>query len=58
MNGVAMTRLTADLARLPASVRLPARPRAGARVVRLERLRLAGGWWTAVIIGMLNTALR
>ena len=58
MNGVAMTRLTADLARLPASVpfaRVPRRMQLwcvwSAAVSQL-------GWWTAVIIGMVNTALR
>ena len=58
MNGVAMTRLTAELRRLPSHVRFPSLP---------ARLRLwciwsalvsQAGWWTAVIIGMLNTAGR
>jgi hypothetical protein len=56
MNGVAMTRLTADLARLPSAIpfrRVPAR-------VRLwcvwSALVSQAAWWTAVIIGMLNTA--
>ena len=58
MNGVAMTRLTGELARLPASVPFGSLP---------QRLRLwclwsafvsQAGWWTAVIIGMINTALR
>jgi len=58
MNGVAMTRLTAELRRLPPRMRFPSLP---------LRLRIwcvwsaavsQAGWWTAVIIGMLNTALR
>lgn len=56
MNGVAMTRLTDELARLPGRVRFSMLP---------ARLRLwcvwsaivsQVGWWTAVLIGMLNTA--
>ena len=43
MNGVAMTRLTADLARLPDDHSVPSRAEAGAAVVRVERPRLAGG---------------
>lgn len=55
MNGVAMTRLTGELARLPARTRFAALP---------VRVRLwcvwsavvsQVGWWTAVLIGMLNS---
>ena len=58
MNGVAMTRLTDQLDRLPGTVRFSALP---------ARLRLwcvwsavvsQTAWWTAVLIGMLNTASR
>jgi hypothetical protein len=58
MNGVAMTRLTDQLDRLPGRVRFSALP---------SRLRLwciwsaivsQSAWWTAVLIGMLNTASR
>ncbi|MDW4574128.1 hypothetical protein R8Z57_15210 [Microbacterium sp. M3] len=58
MNGVAMTRLTAELGRLPGTVRFSALP---------SRLKLwclwsavvsQAAWWTAVLIGMLNTASR
>lgn len=58
MNGVSTTKLTAELARLPAGVRFGALP---------GRLRLwcvwsavvsQAGWWTAVLIGMLSTASR
>jgi len=58
MNGVAMTRLTAELRRLPSQVRFPALS------VRLRMwcvwsgLVSQVGWWTAVLIGMLNTAGR
>ena len=58
MNGVAMTRLTGELARLPASVPFRSLP----RTLQLWCLWSAAvsqvGWWTAVIIGMVNTALR
>ncbi|GAA1976391.1 hypothetical protein GCM10009777_06670 [Microbacterium pumilum] len=58
MNGIAMTRLTEELARLPAHVPFATIP---------PRVRLwcvwsavvsQAGWWTAVVIGMLNTAVR
>lgn len=56
LNGVAMTRLTGELGRLPGRVpfsRLPAR-------LRLWCVWSAvvsqAGWWTAVVIGMLNTS--
>ncbi|QKJ20859.1 hypothetical protein [Microbacterium hominis] len=56
LNGVAMTRITGELHRLPGTVafgRLPLR-------LRLSSLSSAVvsqiAWWTAVIIGMLNTA--
>jgi hypothetical protein len=56
MNGVAMTRLTDELGRLPGAARFARIP---------GRLRLwcvwsalvsQAGWWTAVVIGMLNTS--
>ncbi|WP_127473526.1 hypothetical protein [Microbacterium sulfonylureivorans] len=56
MNGVAMTRLTGELARLPGSVafaRLPQRFRFWC--VWSASVSQAG-WWTAVVIGMLNTS--
>ena len=58
LNGVAMTRLTADLKRLPPGARFTSLP------VRLRMWCIWSamvsqvGWWTAVIIGMVNTALR
>jgi hypothetical protein len=56
MNGVAMTRLTDELRRLPAGVRfsmLPGRLRAWCV---WSAVVSQAGWWTAVLIGMLNTA--
>jgi len=58
MNGVAMTRLTADLARLPASVPFGRVPRRVRIWCVWSALVSQAAWWTAVIIGMVNTALR
>jgi hypothetical protein len=57
MNGVAMTRLTADLGRLPAGIRFRSVPRRVRLWCIWSALVSQVGWWTAVIIGMLNTAL-
>lgn len=56
MNGVAMGRLTGTLARLPGHIpfsRLPARMRAWCV---WSAVVSQAGWWTAVVIGMLNTS--
>ncbi len=56
MNGVAMSKLTAELTRLPGHVpfsRLPARMRAWCV---WSAVVSQAGWWTAVVIGMLSTA--
>lgn len=56
LNGVALTRLTAELHRLPphtAFRRVPWQLRAGCIGTSVTS-QLA--WWTAVIVGMLNTA--
>jgi hypothetical protein len=58
MNGVAMTRLTGELARLPASVPFGSLPRRLQLWCLWSALVSQAGWWTAVIIGMVNTALR
>jgi len=58
MNGVAMTRLTAELRRLPPRVRFPALPLRLRMWCIWSALVSQAGWWTAVIIGMLNTAGR
>ena len=58
MNGVAMTRLTAELRRLPPRVRFPALPLRLRAWCIWSALVSQTAWWTAVIIGMLNTAMR
>lgn len=56
MNGVAMTRLTADLARLPSAIPFRRVPRRVRLWCVWSALVSQAAWWTAVIIGMLNTA--
>ena len=56
MNGVAMTRLTADLARLPMTIPFRRVPRRVQLWCVWSAVVSQVGWWTAVIIGMLNTA--
>ena len=58
MNGVAMTRLTAELGRLPAGRDSRRSPRSCKMWCIWSALVSQAGWWTAVIIGMLNTATR
>ncbi len=58
MNGVAMTRLTAELNRLPPHVRFGTLPAKLRLWCVWSALVSQAGWWTAVIIGMVNTALR
>lgn len=58
MNGVAMTRLTAELRRLPPRVRFAALPLRLRLWCLWSGLVSQAGWWTAVLIGMLNTAGR
>lgn len=58
MNGVAMTRLTAELRRLPPRVRFQALPLRLRAWCVWSALVSQSAWWTAVIIGMLNTAVR
>lgn len=58
MNGVAMTRLTDELARLPHGVRFAAIPRRLQLWCAWSALVSQVAWWTAVLIGMLNTASR
>ncbi|GAA2978278.1 hypothetical protein JOD63_003102 [Microbacterium terrae] len=56
MNGIALTKLTFELRRLPGDARFSRLP----RHVQVWCVWSAGlsqlAWWTAVIIGMLNTA--
>jgi hypothetical protein len=58
MNGVAMTRLTAELARLPEGARFGAIPRRLQLWCVWSAVVSQAAWWTAVLIGMLNTASR
>ncbi|MET0780993.1 MAG: hypothetical protein ABWY26_09115 [Microbacterium sp.] len=58
MNGVAMTRLTAELGRLPAETRFRSIPRRLKLWCVWSAVVSQVGWWTAVILGMLNTASR
>jgi hypothetical protein len=58
MNGVAMTRLTGELNRLPPGARFPAIPGRVQLWCVWSAVVSQAGWWTAVIIGMLNTAGR
>jgi hypothetical protein len=57
MNGVAMTRLTGELARLPSHIPFRSVPRRVQVWCVWSAVVSQVGWWTAVIIGMLNTAL-
>lgn len=56
MNGVAMTRLTAALGRMPALTPFPALPARVKLWCVWTAVLSQSSWWTAVIIGMLNTA--
>jgi hypothetical protein len=58
MNGVGMTRLTDELARLPGGVRFSALPRGLQAWCVWSAVVSQSAWWTAVLIGMLNTASR
>lgn len=58
LNGVAMTGLTASLARLPNDAQFTTlASRLKARCVVCGAVSQLG-WWTAVVIGMLNTSAR
>ncbi len=58
MHGVAMTRLTDELARLPAEVRFGALPLSMRAWSIWSATVSQASWWTAVIIGMINTTAR
>ncbi|WP_374976145.1 hypothetical protein ACEYYH_20580 [Microbacterium trichothecenolyticum] len=58
MNGVAMTRLTDQLDRLPGRVRFSALPATLRLWCVWSAVVSQSAWWTAVLIGMLNTASR
>ncbi|MEI5583510.1 MULTISPECIES: hypothetical protein [unclassified Agromyces] len=55
LNGVALTKWTSDLARMPAKAHFRALPRA-ARIGYLASGAVSQlAWWTAVVIGMFNS---
>ncbi|MBM7502714.1 hypothetical protein ACFPER_04480 [Agromyces aurantiacus] len=55
LNGVALTRWTHDLARLPANAHFRSLPR-GARVGFVTSAVVSqAAWWTAVVIGLVNS---
>jgi len=55
LNGVALTRWTSDLARLPPGTRFRALPRRARVRFVLSAVVSQLAWWTAVFIGMLNS---
>lgn len=58
LNGVSITRLTRELARVPASASFRSLP-VNLRVWCVGSAGISQlGWWTAVILGLLNTASR
>ena len=58
MNGVALTRLTAELGRLPARTPFTALPPSIKLWCAWSAVVSQAAWWTAVWVGMLNTAGR
>jgi hypothetical protein len=58
LNGVAMTRLTAELNRMPPRMRFSSLPRSMQLWCLSSAVLSQAGWWTAVLVGMLNTATR
>lgn len=56
MNGVSMTKLTDELDRLPSGVTFRALPPSLKLWCVYSALVSQTAWWTAVVIGMLNTA--
>lgn len=58
MNGVAMTRLTGELARLPDGAGFAATPVKLRLWCVWSALVSQAAWWTAVLIGVSNTAAR
>jgi hypothetical protein len=55
LNGVALTRWTSDLARMPAKARFATLPRATRTAYLASGVVSQLAWWTAVLIGMLNS---
>jgi hypothetical protein len=56
LNGVAMTRVAGELARLPADARYRSLPRRLRQWCVWSAVVSQVGWWAAVVIGMLSTA--
>lgn len=54
LNGVALTRWTADLARVPPTARYAQLPKAARVGFMTSAIVSQVAWWTAVFIGMLN----
>jgi hypothetical protein len=55
LNGVALTRWTSDLARMPAKARFRDLPRSARLGYATSGVISQLAWWTAVLIGMLNS---
>ncbi|MGR2752267.1 hypothetical protein [Agromyces arachidis] len=55
LNGVALTRWTSDLARMPAKAHFRALPRSARTAYIVSGVVSQLAWWTAVLIGMLNS---
>jgi hypothetical protein len=56
LNGVALTRWTSELARLPANARFQAMPRRARFGFAASAIVSQLAWWTAVAIGLMNTS--
>lgn len=55
LNGVALTRWTSDLARMPAKAKFRSLPRAARTGYVASGVVSQLAWWTAVLIGMINS---
>lgn len=55
LNGVALTRWTSELARMPAKARFRSLPRAARTGYVASGVVSQLAWWTAVLIGMINS---
>ncbi|HEX6955371.1 MAG TPA: hypothetical protein VF156_10880 [Agromyces sp.] len=55
LNGVALTRWTSDLARMPAKAKFHSLPRAARTGYVASGVVSQLAWWTAVLIGMINS---
>jgi hypothetical protein len=55
LNGVALTRWTSDLARLPPRAHFRSLPRRARAAFVASAIVSQAAWWTAVVIGLLNS---